>query len=388
MTGAYDSESVYKFAVLQECKRWHKHDLLDVQQFASIGQAYKVPFYHPGLPIRIILFLATLLALSGVSGILGLMVSELGETVISVGMILYGIAVLVILEKNFIRNNHHYKSGVTEALLYHSCGFIIGGVGNLFDFNVHVMLVLCLIVFTFASVRYLDWMGALAAGTSFAGLLFYEFYQVGGIFQQIIPFVFIAVFTPLYFVSRTLRKRNELKLWRNGLLIIEALSLVLIYAGGNYLIVRELSITLLNMHLEEGQDIPYAGIFYGLTILLPVIYLVAGIGNKNVVLLRIGMIAMAFSVYTFHHYYSFGPPEMTLTLAGTILLALAILLIRFLRIIRRGFTGENILREKWAGMNVQAFLVAQTMGGNQAATDTRFKGGGGEFGGGGSSGDY
>jgi uncharacterized membrane protein YgcG len=142
------------------------------------------------------------------------------------------------------------------------------------------------------------------------------------------------------------------------------------------------------MQLEDGQDIPFAGVFYGLTILLPVIYLLKGIRNKNVVLLRIGMVVTAFSIYTFHHYYSLGPPEIILTIAGSVLLILAVLLIRYLKTIRHGFTGENILSEKWAGMNVQAFLVSQTMGGNQVSVDTKFKGGGGDFGGGGSSGDF
>lgn len=388
MIAAYNAQRVYYFAVLQESKRWYAHGFMDAGQFAAVKEAYKVPFYHPGLAIRITLFLASLLALSGIDGMLGLVVSELGETAISVGVALFGAATLVVLERNFIVSNQHYKSGVTEALLYHSCACIIGGTGNLFDFNVHVVLVLCLIVFTAASIRYLDWLCTLAAVLTFAGLIFYEFYLMGGIIQQIIPFVFMAIFTPGFFLFKSLKKREALKIWGYNLLIAETISLLLIYAGGNYLVVRELSINLLDMRLEEGQDIPFATIFYGLTILIPIIYLAAGIRGKSMVLLRTGMVVAAFSFYTFHHYYSIAPVEIMLTAAGAVLLVLAIVIHRYLRIIRNGYTGENTLEEKWANMNVQAFLVSQTMGGNEGKADQGMNPGGGSFGGGGASGDF
>jgi uncharacterized membrane protein YgcG len=52
---------------------------------------------------------------------------------------------------------------------------------------------------------------------------------------------------------------------------------------------------------------------------------------------------------------------------------------------RHGFTGENILSSKWANLNVEAFVISQTMGGNQAEVAKTTAGGGGSFGGGGSS---
>ena len=42
------------------------------QQFAAIQETYKTPFYHPNFIIRLTLFVATLLALSGVTGFFGL----------------------------------------------------------------------------------------------------------------------------------------------------------------------------------------------------------------------------------------------------------------------------------------------------------------------------
>jgi uncharacterized membrane protein YgcG len=225
------------------------------------------------------------------------------------------------------------------------------------------------------------------ATLSFAGILFYEFYNLGGIFQQIIPFIFILSFIPTYLFIKRLKKKTVLKFWYNNLLIVEFLSLLFIYAAGNYMVVRELSVELMDLYLEDGNDIPFAFIFYALTVLIPMGYLYFGIKNKDIVLLRVSLIVLAFSVFTFKFYFSLGHPEITFTLAGITLLITSIALLNYLKIMRGGFTRENILTEKWSNLNAEAFIISQTMGGNQVGAAST-KSGGGEFGGGGASGSF
>jgi uncharacterized membrane protein YgcG len=196
------------------------------------------------------------------------------------------------------------------------------------------------------------------------------------------------IFTPLYFFIRKLKKQEPLKFWHNNLLIVESLSLLFIYAAGNYLVVRELSVELMDLYLETGADIPFAFIFYGLTVLIPIAYLYFGIKYKNIVLLRVSLIVLAFSVFTFKYYFSLGHPEITLTVAGLTLLAISIALLNYLKIARNGFTREKLLTEKWGSMNAEAFIISQTMGGNQVTVKEQFKGGDGSFGGGGATGSY
>ncbi len=64
------------------------------------------------------------------------------------------------------------------------------------------------------------------------------------------------------------------------------------------------------------------------------------------------------------------------------------LLLNYLKTSKHGYTRENLLTEKWANMNAEAFIISQTMGGNQVTVKEEFKGGGGGFGGGGASGSY
>lgn len=390
MKVAYHETGLYNLAVIKETKRWLKQHLIQDSQFQKINETYTSSFYHPNFIVRILLFVAALFALSGVTGLFALFVNGFqgGELFFFIACLFYGVASFFFLEKIFIQRNHHYKSGVNEALIYHACGFTIGGFLGIFDFNEHAGLFIGVVVFSFAAVRYLDLVCSVLAMLTFAGALFYEFYNLGGIFQQIIPFVFILAFLPIYFVTKKLKSKVSLKFWLNNLLIVEFLSLLFIYAAGNYLVVRELSIELMDLYLEEGNDIPLAFIFYALTIIIPLGYLYYGIRNKDIVLLRVSLLVVAFSVFTFKYYYSFGHPEITLTVAGIILLVLTILLLNYLKSIRYGFTRENTLVEKWASVNAEAFIISQTMGGNQVTTPQQFKGGGGGFGGGGASGNF
>jgi hypothetical protein len=385
MKPAFDYEQLYKLEVIKETKRWMKSAFITRGQFDAISEAYKVLFYHPNLMIRILLFVATLLGLSGVTGLFFLVFANAGEDSLAGLSVLYGIGSFFALEKIFIKSNH-YKSGVTEALLYHACGFTLGGIAGLANFDsVSLVVWTCVLVFAFAAIRYLDLLTTAAAVLSFAYALFHELYSVGGIVQQLIPFIFILVFTPIYFYVKQLKQKEALRAWTYNLILTESICLLLIYCAGNYLVVRELSVELMELVIEPGSDLPFAIIFYVLTMIVPVAYLYFGIKNKDVVLLRVSLLVVAFSVFTFKYYYSFGHPEITLTLAGVVVLAVTIWLMNYLKTIRHGYTRENLLSEKWASTNAQAFIVSQTMGGNKVPTDLAEMPGGGSSAGGGST---
>lgn len=388
MKSAYNETWLHHLQLIKDVKQWQKHDLVSREQLASIHAAHPVFFFHPNLIIRILLFMATLIALSGVTGLLSLFVLSLTdglEQVISVFCILYGIGSFVFLEAIFIRNAKHYKSGVTEALLYHAIGFILGGIAGITDFNVHVIVVACVAIFSFSAFRYLDLVSSAATVGALAFFVFYELYEAGGMLQQIIPIVFIILFMPLYLWVKGQKNKKETELWQNCMILVEALLLLIIYAAGNYLVVRELSVNLMDMQILEGQDISFALLFYFLTVTIPVAYIYFGLKNKDIVLIRVSLFALAFSVFTFKYYYNTGHPEITLTLAGIVLLVTAILLFRYLKTPKQGYTRENILSDKLGNVNLEAFIISQTVGGNQPAGYTPETGAGGSSAGGGST---
>lgn len=387
MKSAYNESWIYNLEVIKETKRWLKANLIDQSQHKAISESYTSHFYHPNLIIRILIFIASLIGLSGVTGILALLILETNQTIISIGSIIYGVVSFYVVDKVIIRNSNHYKSGLTEALIYHACGFTIGGFSGLFDFAMVPTLVFSIIILTLAAYRYLDILTTLASVLTFGFLIFYELFELGGIFKQIIPFIFIIIFTVVYFSIRRLKTKPNWSIWNNNLVIIESLSLLIIYLAGNYLVVRELSINLMDLSLAEGEDIPFAYPFYALTVFLPAAYLYFGIRRKDFVLIRTSLIVLAFSVFTFKYYHGFTHPEIFLTIVGMILLGITLTLLDYLKTIKAGYTRENLLSENWGSMNAEAFIISQTMGGNQIKSES-FEGGGGSFGGGGASGNF
>ena len=389
MTFAYNPAWLRNLHIIKACKSWVDHELITADQLIAIRQEHPSDFYHPNLFIRILLFAATLIALSGVTGLVALMFGELidNETAAATLMLLYGIASFVVLDRVFIHNSRHYKSGVTEAVLYHAIGFTICGAAWMSDFDATVITFLCLVVFAFAAFRYLDLISTVCAFGALAYFIFSQLYQAGGIMQQIIPIALIVLFTPGYFLIKRIQKSPKTEAWDDVLLVLESLSLLLVYAAGNYLVVRELSESLMGLSVEPGSDIPFAFLFYGLTVIIPVVYLYFGLKQKDLVLIRVSLLVVAFSVFTFKYYFSLGHPEISLTLAGALLLTVTLSLFRYLKTPRNGYTRENLLKEKWANANLESFIVSQTLGGNEVTAPEQ-QGGGGSFGGGGSTDSY
>jgi hypothetical protein len=389
MNSAYHEQWVYNLHVIKQVKLWLKHGLIKPEQFEAISDSYRTPLFHPNFAIRILLFIATVIATSGISGLIMLLFSDAGETAISIVCILFGIGAFVILERLFI-NNKHYKSGVIEGVAYMACGFIIAGVAILVDFDqVLLIQLIALCGFGFAAFRYLDVLLTLAFVITLSWTIFYHFYEAEGIFRSLIPFVFIITFSGIDVLVRKLMKRNSLNLWNHNLLVLEVCSLLLVYAGGNYLVVRELTVNLMSLLLEPGQDIPFAWLFYFFTLTIPLLYLASGIISKNIVLIRVGLVVLGFSVYTFKHYFLPDYTEVFLMVTGGLLILSAIALLRYLKKMKRGFTSDNILSSAWADLNAEAFIISQTMGGIQPEkVEMKETGGGGSTGGGGASASF
>ena len=94
---AYNEIWVYNLAVLKETKRWFKHGLVSAEQSEGIKAAYQTSLFNPNLMIRILLFVASMLGLAGVSGILTLMIIDGSKDAIPWLCIFYGLGSLLFL---------------------------------------------------------------------------------------------------------------------------------------------------------------------------------------------------------------------------------------------------------------------------------------------------
>jgi hypothetical protein len=383
MKFAYNETWLKNLHLVKEAKQWMDSGLISKDQLGMIAEQHPSPLYHPNFIIRILLFLATGIVLSSITGLLILVVMNADDEVLSVLSIIYGLISLLVLDRVFIVSKNHFKSGITEAILYHSILFIMMGCIEFFEESPAPYAIVLCCIGAFSAYRYLDLISTAGALGTFGWLVLYLLYQAGGYVQQIIPIVFIVMFTPLFFFFRSRRQNPKAEPWENCLIVAESISLLFIYAAGNYWVVRELSVELLKLELQEGQDIPMAFVFYGLTVVIPVLYLSLGIKNNDLVLIRVSLAVLAFSVFTFKYYFSLGHHEIMFTVSGVILLLISVSLLRWLKIPKHGYTRENILNEKWANSNAQAFIVSQTLGVSRPEEQSHY--GGGESGGGGAA---
>ncbi len=388
MMSAYNTGWLKNLQIVKECKTWMNADIITKEQFERITSAHPSAFFHPNIIIRILLFIAALIALSGVSGLLALMISDADEDAFPFLTTLYGGVSFIFLDRVFIRRMNHYKSGVTEALIYHSAGFVIAGVCWYLEMSPGISLAFSMIFCGLVAYRYHDLILTAVSIMCFCSFAFYELYEAGDVGQLIIPIAFIIVFSGVYFFIKKIKTLKNSFLWEDCLILAESISLLIVYAAGNYFVVRELSVSMLGLYIEDGQDIPWAFLFYAMTVIIPVAYLYVAIRKRDIVLLRVSLAVLAFSVFTFKYYFSLGHPEITLTLAGAVLIAIALLISGYLRAPRNGFTRDKVLSEKWAESNPEAFVISQTLGGNKIVPDESFHAGGGDFGGGGSSGSF
>lgn len=388
MNCAYDSRELHNLHTLKEAAHWHRVKFITAEQWTAIRLAYRCKLYHPNLIIRVLLFIATWIAISGANGIFFLFVSEMPETAQGMMALLGGAGAMFITDKKLCQANYHYRSGVVEALIYCASGYIVLGIGMITDWHIHLLFLSAIGVLGYVAYRYLDLIAMTFAVLTLAGFLSYESCELGGFFRQVIPFVIILSFSLVYFLARQAKRDARWMLWEDCLLVTQVLSLLLVYAGGNYLVVREGSIELMNMVLAEGEDIPFAFIFYGFTAMMPIALLYRGILLRSVMLLRLGVITLVLSVLTFRYYFSIAPPEVALTIGGAIVLGFTVWLYSYLRTVRNGFTQEKLLSRAAISNDLAAFAVSQTMGGNVQKPDESFKGGGGSFGGGGASGEF
>ncbi len=379
---AYNIAELEKHKVVSKARDLNQAKIITNEQLEQIKKAYSPDLYIPSIFMRILLFIFSLIGMITFMGPAMLLFSNLEESGIRIFSILWGGFLLFLTEKVCIKDKQHYNSGVTEAGIYSSLSFIALGI---LGTNSQVLVVYAIVGFVltaFAAIRYLN-LTALILTVGFLTWIIFEILTtIGGTIETLMPFLFMVTFALIYIGSKKLQKKQTRVIFENQFIALKTLSLVLFYLAGNYFVVRELSVSLMNLDLSSQNDIPFAILFYLLTALIPIGYIYWGIKQRSVLALRVGMLTVTLSVVTFKYYFSLGLPVVTLTISGAVLIVIALFLFNYLKQIRGGFTREILLHDKWVSSNLTAFIASQTLGGNKAAGKNDGPAfGGGKFGG-------
>lgn len=130
--------------------------------------------------------------------------------------------------------------------------------------------------------------------------------------------------------------------------------------------------------------------FIGATALVPLAVLASGIFWRRPLLLRMGLLFSIASLVTLRFYIHIAPLWVILTAVGAFAIAAGLVLERYLRKERGGFTAEPLFGGEPAATPLELGLSAALAPEARASSRSEpgVRGGGGEFGGGGASGSY
>jgi hypothetical protein len=286
----------------------------------------------------------------------------------------------------FIRENHYYKAGIDDILLYMALGMAITGLcvifSPLFDESTVLYCLLAFPLLVMAAIRYVDTLVSALAFACLVAIVFLVFKE-STITARLIPLACMLLSAGIYMGIRQNKKREELRFWTDCLIVVEAGCLILFYASGNYFVVEDLG-----EMLFPGFHIPFSFIFWIFTAFTPLAYVYFGLKNHDRLLLRIGLLMIALSALTLKHYFSLGHHEVTLTISGALLMLVAYYCIRYLKNYPGQFTYEaDRFEENSEFENTESLIIAQTAG-SPSISEKGFDFGGGKFGGGGAGGNY
>ncbi len=390
---AYNKTWLANSRLLQQIKNDAEQGRITPDEFKRITEKYPVGFYTPHLLVRVGLFILTCIIVLFADGLLTLVFLSSGLITTSGWFIFLGIASYIALEV-MVSGSRHYRSGVDDTLLYITAGqFTAAFAMMLFDYgSSHNYLVFALLVFSlslYLTIRFADMLMALVCYGAFLAVIYFSWIKTGAFGLATMPFLTMLVSAFVYFIAFNNKKQKEFINYQNMFTVLLVLSLLSLYAAGNYFIVDSLSARLNGMG-NAGKGLPFGAFFWLWTILIPFVYVGFGLKRKDVILLRTGLILITGAVITFRNYYHVLPVDVALCLAGAVILSIVYAVIRYLRTPKHGFTNaEPEEADKMDRLKIESLIIAQSFSHAPAApANDGVKFGGGDFGGGGSSGDF
>lgn len=365
------------------------------EEFIKIRAAHPFYFYLPRLVIRAGLFILALIILLFSVGLLSLFAAEARIIDSPAYPIVIGAICYVILE-HLVTNNRYFHSGPDNALLYWSAALFGGGfIWMIYDMHLTVAeapicaAFICLMCI-YLTLRFADVVTALSACISFFAFVYFSWAKVGSIGLATMPFMMMIAAAGIFYLTNRLGKDQRNINYESCIDSAKIISLITLYAAGNYFVVNRLNNMLNNLD-DSHTTIPLGFIFSIWTMLVPVAYVLIGIRRKSSIFLRLGLLAAIVAVATFRNYYHLMPIEVALTLAGAILLAASYTAIQYLKKHHTGCItyAEPEVRSNFDKLNIEGLIVGQAtshLPTPQNHPTERF--GGGSGGGGGSSGEF
>ena len=388
----YNKSWIDNLEIQKHSAKWLKKNLITKDEHEVVIKNYPTEYHESNFIIRCGIFIFSLIVIFSATGLISLFTMR--ENAVAIQGLLYGI-VSALAAMHFIRTKNYFRSGVIDALIYFSVFSFSIGICILisrenFEFNLDpIVYFMAMLPFaTFIAIRFTDAFVALLVYALLFGINALLVLKLGSTGKMILPFDAILVSYAFYQVIDSRKNIESYKYWHKVIATLRAASLVTFYLSGNYFVVRELSEELLDITLAPGQDISLSWFFYAWTIVVPILFIIYGLKQKDHLPVRIGILMEVTGILCIRHYYSVMPLESALIFGGIFLIVLARLSMHYLREPRNGITYLGDTEDDDELVTAVGTTVVSHVAGKSIHQEEQSKFGGGQSGGGGAGGSF
>lgn len=334
---AYNKSELENYFLAEETKKLYQKKFLSKEQLQMISAQLVQLKSNPNIFFRIGFFFLGSFLISTIISAFGLvlfpLISEDFEFIFFFYAIVAYIGLEVLVRMKFFRH------GLDDAFVLTSQISFSIGIGILTEAILPVLITMSVLGLFFA-IRFINTISALLAFMGLVGIFFNLIVEHDVMPKFYLSFVGLILAILVYFFVVHLAKNQNFYSYFKTLDTIRIVSLLLGYLSMNYLVVRELSQSLMNLEITNKSDVPLAFVFYGFTFLIPLLYFFLGIKWKDKLVLYTGFATLAFGFYSIRHYYYFFPIEYVMVISGILLFGLAYLIIQQLKNKTEGVTFQ------------------------------------------------
>lgn len=318
---SYDKKLLDNTFLIDEALSLKESGFIDDAKFKIIRNELPALKSQSNLLVRFGFFLLGSLVYSSICGVISFFTVSIDQDIYEFLIYLFSFIGFVGLE--LLAKEKYYGYGLDDAFLLGAQMTWFVGISISTNEDYLVLYIVITIVATISYLRYIHLSSVILACVGITGSFAYLMFELGTVGKSILPFMMMLLAVSLYFISKKALNILNAPYYSKGIKLVNSFSLILFYLSGNYLVVRELSILLLNKSISATEEIPFGYFFYGFTFLIPLFYLIYSLYKKDKIMLWIGCIALGFAVYTIRFYYYILPIEMALTVGGLVLFVIA-----------------------------------------------------------------
>lgn len=334
---AYNKSELENYFLTEEAKKLYQKKFLSKGQLQNISAQLIQLKSNTNIFFRIGFFLLGNFLFSSVISAFAVILLQMISDQYQIIFFLYAVVAYIGLE--VLVRMKFFRHGLDDAFLLSAQFSFLIGIGILTEAVLPVLIAM-LVLGVFFAIRFINTISALLAFIGLVGIFFNLIVEHDVMPKFYLSFVGLILAILVYFFVVHLSKNQNLYSYFKTFDTIRIASLLLGYLSMNYLVVRELSESLMNLEITNKSDVPLAFVFYGLTFLIPLLYFFLGIKWKDKLVLYTGLATLAFGFYSIRHYYYFFPIEYVMVISGILLFGFAYLIIQQLKNKTEGVTFQ------------------------------------------------